>query len=389
MSFERLITRSEEHIADLSLLEPREERVSKPESAHENEARDLCQSGDYGRILETFSLPENEDRLREQTARLRHEYADRLRAASTHLEEHDWEMLTILELFDKETFEHCLRTYETAHHKIHSLGPVGEYLRKHIDTEGLSPWDIELACLLHDMGKIALVPKNLILNNLLADREWHALFESFCHGSLSPEEAGTKIRAYDERLATNPGLREKDITPLAVCLTEEERATLEAAGIDTDLPLGKLIEKHQDISVDIVERYYDKPELLGLIGNHHERPLATDERTPVSQSAVRLSSVIDALRIADIYDAYHSSRPYNPAGHPTLSTLAFLIDKAEDGFVDTELTRLWIQDDIRRFDAKAYLHQLKGHGNGLFAVETDAWHRIQSFLSPESLRQAA
>ncbi len=392
MLFERLTFRSKKEISPL--LPPdhvHPEALPEHENAKEQQARSLCQIGDYGEILERFGQPEHKNLLERQTVRLKLKYAERLKHASEHLQDHDWEMLTILELFDRATFEHCLRTYETAHQKIGSSGPVGAYLREHIAAEGLTPWDIELACLLHDMGKIILSPKDKLLNNTLKDAEWHKLFEHFCRNSFPQEIAEEKITLYNQDVDRAPDHREMKVTPLTVSLTPEERVELERHGIDTNLPLGTIIDKHQDISVEIVRRYYaDHPALLDLIGNHHERPLPTDEPVPVSQSTVRLSFIVDALRLSDLYDAMRSARPYKES-RPLLTTLAFLIGKAEEGFVDMELTRLWIEDELSRLDTAAYLHQL--HRNellGLETTETAAWQKIQSFLAlPEPLKQAA
>lgn len=348
----------------------------------EKKASDICQLGDYEKILATFALPENAGLLEEQIDLLRNNHgSNRLREASQHLEEHDWEMLTILELFDHTTFEHCLRTYETAHQKINSPEAVGAYLRASIEKEGFAPWDIELACLLHDMGKIALIPKDLILNNILENEEWRALFESFCKGSLEPEDAEAKISVYNDTLASHPELREKDITPLFVSLTSEERERLEASGIDTGLPLGKIIEKHQDISVAIAERYYPESAILELIGNHHERPLAPAETHPVSQSAVRVSFIINALRIADIFDAFRHSRPYKDE-KAFLTTLAFLTKKADEGFIDDKLTYLWIDEELKKFDVKAYLHGLqREHKLELAEHEAASYETVLDYLS--------
>lgn len=362
------------------------ERPETPESPERNEreknAAALCQLGDYEKILEAFALPENTGLLEEQIDLLRNRYASsRLGEASEHLQAHDWEMLAILRLFDHTTFEHCLRTYETAHQKINSPEAVGIYLRASIEKEGFTPWDIELACLLHDMGKIALIPKDLILNNILENDEWHALFESFCKGSLAPEDAKAKIAVYDDMLASHPKLREKDITPFFVSLKPAEWERLEAAGIDTGLPLGKIIERHQDISVDIAERYYSESAVLELIGNHHERPLASDEPHPVAQSAVRLSFIVNALRIADLFDAFRHSRPYKDEQTP-LATLAFLTKKADEGFIDDELTSLWIEEELKEFDVEAYLENLREeHKLKLAEHEIASYETVLDYLS--------
>lgn len=341
----------------------------------------ICQLGDYAKILETFSLPENKGLLEGQIDLLKDRYgSSRLKEASQHLREYDWEMLTILELFDHTTFEHCLRTYETTHRKINSPEAVGTYLRENIEKEGFAPWDIELACLLHDMGKIAMIPRDLILNNTLKNNEWRALFESFCKDNLEPADAESKISVYNDTLASHPKLREKDITPFFVSLKPKEREYFEAASIDTDLPLGKIIDQHQDISVDIAKRYYADSIILELVGNHHERPLESDEIRPVSQSAVRLSYIVNAVRIADLFDAFRYSRPYKDE-QALLTTFAFLIKKADEGFIDDTLTYLWIDEELKKIDVKAYLHSLQAEQKfELAELEVSSYETVLNYL---------
>lgn len=347
---------------------------TEPYSERKSQAELICQSGNYETILKQFALPENSGLLEGQIARVRAESRRyNLHTASDQLHEHDWEMLTILELFDHTTFEHCVRTYTIAKEKIESPGPVGIYLRQHIETEGLTPWDIEVACLLHDMGKITLTPKNILLNNPLSDAEWHGLFTQFCQNSFPPEKTEQEIQTYQRKLTENPLLREKDITPLTLGLTPEEKILLTTQGIDSTLPLGVIVAKHQDESATIARRYYpaDSP-IIDLINNHHERQLTETERTPLSKSVIRLSSLIATLRLADTYDAYRSVRSYKSTSSH-FSALAFLITQAEYGIVDRALTRLWIEDDLKKQPQDTTLPE-----NEKDAV---AYEKIRAFLT--------
>lgn len=362
----------------LSTIDTHQELPEPVFEERTEQARNICQSGDYATILATFSLPENHDLFKAEQARVKQESTrHHLREAEHALKEADWEMLTILELFDRATFDHCVRTYTIAKQKIESRGEVGTYLREKIAEEELTPWDIEHACLLHDMGKIALTPKDLILNNTLTDEEWHRLFADLCHGAEGGHEA---LTTYEKTLRTHPKLREKDLTPLEVALTEEQIALLQKNGIDTTLPLGSIIAKHQDISVDIVGRYYKNTALLELIGNHHEQPLSSHETRPVSQSAVRLATLVDTLRLADVFDALHSSRPYKK-GEGIFSTLALLSDRAQTGFVDEHLAFLWIKDELAHFDSHSYLHTLKARHSDSFENEQASQKKVTRFLA--------
>ncbi len=329
---------------------------------HEAVARDICQLGNYETILHTFSKKEHGGLLEEAMERTKKRSEAILGDNKKLLMSGDWEMLTILELFDHETFEHCLRTYQIAHQKIQSLGPVGEYLRQEIKKEGLVPWDIEHACLLHDMGKIILTPKPAILNNYLTDTHWRTFFEQFCHNSFSPEVAKKKIADYATTLASQPHLRPKDLTPLAVALSKEENTSLQRRGIDTNQSLGALIATHQDVSVEIATRYFPGSPILPLIGNHHEKAVGREETRPISKEVVQVSALLATLRLADVFDALRSDRPYKKA-FPIFRTLSILVEETNHGLMNHELAKLWINDELKDFDIDTYLKQVGSDEN--------------------------
>ena len=347
-------------------------------------AESICELGDYAQIIDTFSWPENKGLLPKQIVELKKKYGrTRLKEASLHLTQEDWEMLTVLELFDHDTFEHCLRTYEMAREKIHHPGTLGVSLRELISAEGMLPWDIELACLLHDMGKIVLIPKNLILNNRLGDEQWRTIFESFCQETVGKKKALDHIGHFNGFLEAHPEKRPVDITPLAMSLTPDENEYLKGFGIDTNLSLKKIIDKHQEISGNIVARYHPNHPMLDLIANHHETlPRSHDHEEQATRAPkVALGKVLSILRLADLYDAYHYRRAYR-CGHSVLSTLAFLIRESKRGFIDIELTRLWVENELEKFDAKAATQTLTALKAPLPSTEETAYQNIRHFLFP-------
>lgn len=369
MSYEQLthlkaVTRTAERLPPETHLPVPEIETAEKEKSAEHLAREICQCGDYRKMLDTFALPENAGLFEGQIRRMKEFYGNtRLHDAerSGLLQMGDWEMLTILELFDHSTFEHSLRMYEKVHQKLHSGNSVERYLSLNIAAEDLSPRDIELACLLHDIGKINLVPKDLLLNNTLSENEWHERFKGWCHENLDRERSATALAEYQDFFKMDPDARAVKITPLFVALTPKQDADLRARGIRTSWPLARIIEEHPDISADIVARYHPNNPIISLIRDHHERPLHKNDTRRVSESAVRISDVVvDTLRLADVFDAYHHSRPYKKEFF-LMDTFAYVILLAEHGFIDCELAAYWILDEQDHFDQERYIPNLKAH----------------------------
>lgn len=171
-------------------------------------------------------------------------------------------------------------------------------------------------------------------------------------------------------MTKNPILRPKDLTPIHLGISPEDRETLEAQGVDTNLSFGAVINRHQDVSVEIIERYPENAALLNLVGNHHEDPL---------KPTAGLSAVVDTLRLADVYDAYRSARPYKKE-EAVFSSLALLIKKAGWGVVDPTLTRLWVEDELSRINPKSYLNALKHHKSPRLEKEAESYEIIKAFL---------
>ena len=314
----------------------------------EQVARTLCQLGNYRVILETFAQSQYRALLDEQIARLRSDSViqQQLLDIKEHLTPAHWEMLTLLELFDSETFQHSIRTYQSINGKLKSTQPIGEYIHTEIDKEGVSRETLLIAALLHDIGKIGLPLKDIILNNTLTDQEWQIHYRLFlCQTKqCSPEEAMNQANE-DLALGATQNLRAKDMVPLSYCLTPEQCTALKQSHINPDHTLGQIINIHQDISGAIAEHYGQDTNFIALVANHHERVLSKEEPLPVSTSAIRIATII---HFADVLDAIHANRSYKK-GSPFLTTLSILIHQSHDGFIDPILTRLWITDDMQTF----------------------------------------
>ena len=316
----------------------------------ERRARTLCQSGNHQVILESFRTPENHTLLQEQVLRLQSDthIREKLSDILPALSPVHWDMLTLLELFDTETFHHCIRTYQIVERKLKSTHPVSDFLKSELERERIPETTLAIAALLHDVGKIGIPLKDLILNNPLTDYEWHQLcIKHFCSQDRCNAEQAEVVLTEKLTAGASHNLREKDLVPFSYCLTPEQRSLLSESGLNPDQTLGEIINTHQDFSGEIARAYGLDDTFVALVSNHHERPLDEEESYPVSQSALRIATI---LRFADVFDAIHSARTYKK-GNPFLTTIAILIRKSHDGFIDPRLARLWIDEDMQTFEA--------------------------------------
>ncbi len=314
----------------------------------EQRARMICQSGNHHAILESFRNPDNRNLLEEHTRALQSDQKlrEQLSNILTSLSPAHWEMLTLLHLFDTETFNHCVRTYQIVQRKLQSTHPVGDFLRAELSREGILPETLAISALLHDIGKIGIPLKDLILNNTLTDQEWyHLSIGHFCEQDGCDTEQAERVLATKLQAGAANNLRAKDLVPFSHCLTPEEQKLLIESGIDPHLTLGEIINRHQDFSGEIAKIYGLDEIFIALVSNHHERPLDTQDSLLVSQSALRIATI---LRFADVFDALHSARTYKK-GNPFLTTIAILIQQSHDGFISPELAHLWIDEDMQAF----------------------------------------
>lgn len=290
-------------------------------------ARRICRSGDYFTLLEQIRESclyegERERVHREHEARLRH---------ASFLSDKEWEMLTILELYDPLTFRHALRVFESIHDKVGSRRPIGIFLRDHLFREEVSKEDLYRAALLHDIGKVT-VPKE-ILHDVTTDDEWIMLAKAF----LQPKN----FESLSKALMESPHLRAKDLVPFSCTIPSDIAIELRKKGMDPDLPLGVLMGRHALLSGEILRAYGFRVS-AEIAESHHHRP-KTEGLSPVSRSSFRASWI---LRAADIFDAVKHPRSYKN-GTTLEKTLSVLEREAERGFIDHRLVALWVADELK------------------------------------------
>jgi len=314
-------------------------REEAPEEK-ECQARALCSCNDYHEILSELK---ERALLQSQENRLDRIYGKRLEKAE-FLTDADWEMLTILELYDPETFNHSLRVFETVYEKMQGNHPIGFFLRTHLAQEGISGKDLLRAALLHDIGKVT-IPKE-ILNDMTTDEEWMILAKISLHPKRYEEIA--------QQIAGNPHLA-KDYIPFSCVIPESLAESLRDRGIDPNQPLGVIIGKHPHDSGEIL-RSYGFTLSAEIAESHHNRPIGEEHR-PISISSLRAGWI---LRAADIFDAMRSPRAYKP-GASLQHAIDILREAADRGFIDRKVAELFIDHELENQRRPGYTDILAGY----------------------------
>ncbi|MDA0350660.1 MAG: HAMP domain-containing protein [Chloroflexi bacterium] len=93
----------------------------------------------------------------------------------------------------------------------------------------------------------------------------------------------------------------------------------------------RVIEEHPRVGLEILESVFLPPEVLAVVGQHHERLNGTGY--PFALSADELTVFPRIAAVADVYDALTTDRPYR-AGLSINAALKILFREAESGLLD-------------------------------------------------------
>jgi len=295
------------------------------------EALAICEKGDYPAIrkeLEDKGLFAAEvERVKAKclTADEKHNLKE-----AEFLTEKDWQILTVIELYDAVTFDHSLETYHIAKEKIEKELDNGVVISNLIKEEGVSLETFYRSCLMHDVGKIS-IPK-FILNN----------------------KADVEI-SHRSRL--------KDL------LTADQIAKLLEIDPAGKFSLEKTIAEAMQVHESESKRYlegegYNREAFLASTHHNYGRVRIEEMRFPVSHTTLHISDKISTLlRLADMESAMRQkARPYKD-DMGKVKTLYHLVEdlKADmdRGLIDPMVTELWISDEYKIRHSERVKH---GHG---------------------------
>jgi len=312
----------------------------------EYKSRKIARNGDYFAILEKL-----------EESGLFYEQIDRVQSLVDFdfFRESDWKMATILELFDQQTFEHSFKTYQIAREKVDKHLGDGVIIANIIKKEGISMKQFYRACMFHDIGKVE-VP-HFILNNRTTETEWtNRLFELVSEKDKKMISKLKNLGFSSDDLLTieslrnalrRKGIRPVKIVPVKEVLPEVEIKTLEQMGFSGDMALSDILQLHEEMSEEILQKSGMKKEGL-IAGSHHNyRGQAANSMVfPVSTTSLSISlNLSDVLHLADVQQALEQIRPYKP-GRPKLEVLRELSGLAKAGLIDEYITRLWVSDEM-------------------------------------------
>ncbi|MBT4277360.1 hypothetical protein HOD96_01265 [Candidatus Falkowbacteria bacterium] len=290
-----------------------------------------------------------------------------------------WELLTIEDLYDEETVQHCVETYKLAKEKIQKVLSGNVVLSLLIKSEGVEIERFYFACLTHDIGKVE-VP-GFIIRNKTTKKEWQEILEEIIDKKeFTPE----MLEVLDINKNTSPTKQEvlkkisekdlhaEELVPVGKALTDEEIGELENKWhIFSNQSLMSIINKHADISKIILEKK-GFPKAASIAAQHHHRK--DEDLYPVSVDSLQVSSdMADILHLADVEQALASSRSYKKQFTP-LEVVKILVDHASRDQIGKEVAYLWIKDEREKMEKRGDFKELDFKQSG-------SLEKIDNFIS--------
>lgn len=310
---------------------------------HFEKEKEIAGKGKYEDIVETLRKT---GAFSSCVDAVRKECGSRLSLDYFSMTDHDFEMLTVLFLYDHETALHSIRTFELAYDIITRRF---EYEDRTIVFEDLlSGSSVRTeqflrAALFHDIGKV-IIPRE-VLHNSLDDEE--VLLKMFPEDGLQ-EKSSEHKKALLQSLYKK-GIRPIDVVPLREIFSDENTEVLcdlEKRGFHNGATLKDVIRTHEPESERILS-------LLGyeieseIAGRHHN--YAKESHPHILRDSSHEIAVADILRLADVTDALQSARWYKKP-LSTIEILFVLANDADIGKIDSFLSTLWIR--VRYNDLK-------------------------------------
>lgn len=312
-----------------------------------NDAEAIAGEGKYEDIIEKLHVS---GVLSSCVENIRNKYTERLALDNFVMTEHDFEMLAVLGLYDVDTLEHSIRTFELAYRIISHpfVGPSGEsvILGSLLKNSDVSVQQFLRAALFHDIGKV-IIPRE-VLHNTLDDEE--VLVRMFPEENLEEKEEYAKKKILETLYAK--GIRPIDVVPLKEIFTGEKYSELlcdlEKRGFSETATLKDVIRMHEPEGRRILLSlgYSTEAELAGA---HHNYQKETHQH--IVDIFGTTCGVSDLIRLADVTDALRSARWYKkPLSE--IEVLFVLVKDVEVGKINKELAYLWVKDQYAAFQEK-------------------------------------
>lgn len=367
---------------------PKKTKVEQQENRQEKEnAKSIeiaKQTGDYGEILERLRRG---DLWETQLKQAHGKFDSQINAADFPTKESAvWEMLTVLNLYDQETAEHCIATYTLIKKRIEKVMTKNLVLAETLRDEDVEMEEFYFASLTHDIGKVCIPP--FVISNSLAQRNWNDLFLEMVRAGELKQETKRVLQIPDKTKLTDSellqklsenDLRSKDVVPIKKGLSDYELFCLEEQwGLSGEQSLMGVIDKHANFSEEILKS--QGFESTGeLVGAHHHK-----QNNEVDLSTFRVtrneSDLADILHLGDVEQALKSRRHYKNA-FSKLDTIMSLKEEIENSDVGRAIAYFWIKDKRDHFVEKNGIETLNEKDKQSLR-ELDTY--IASFESGES-----
>ena len=317
-------------------------------------AQKIAGNGDCGEILNELK---SADLLETYVATVKEKYLGIFNHADFVPSPEDWEMLTVLWLYDADIAEHSVRVFELAHELATHKFVVQEatvHLQKLIEKHHVTLDQFLRASLFHDSGKITL-PREAISNSL-NDHEMGELFIRMLEKGdrnailsalkINPSSVKTNEEALDRLYEM--GLRPKDAVPVREIFSGKDSAALEMikqSGFSPDETLGEILSRHEQAGGKL---FAHSDKIVAHIIEHHHPGVQLPGKK--KKDADHLRDLEFMLALVDEFDAFGHQRSYKKAMAP-LVVLFELAREAESGRLDRGLTYLWIANEYSHISA--------------------------------------
>lgn len=337
-------------------------RIAKAE-----ENKRLFKSGNIEKIIEFLQEDKIVDfEFAKEIEKTKTEYATEL-AGAQFLNQKHWKLLTGIRFFSKETFEHSIGTFLILKKAIKEMPEI----EKEIINEGVSIEQFLWSGLSHDCGKMAI--PSFILNSKTSDHEWAVGL-----AMLEDEEKNEIfIKIFDDKgfvildeakndptrlaeILEEKRIRAVEYVPIKTILNSDQLLEMSKLGIDSQLPLKKIMEIHEKKSEEILKSLGFVVEAM-LAGNHHNYNYLDKKlgEKPTSLSVLHIGIEISStiIHLADVQHAMSGDRSYHHK-QPKLRILAFLVDDAEKGKINPRITAIWLKNEISKM-SPGYLDEIR------------------------------
>jgi hypothetical protein len=332
-------------------------------------AEEIAGEGKYENIIKKLR---GSDVFSLYCEKIKNDYNNRLLSKGFLATDTDWEMLSVLGLYDQNTLEHSIRTFELAHEVI--TRPFSEpfcgtiVFQNLFQGSGVFLEQFLRAALFHDIGKI-IIPRD-ILRNTLDDEE--VLVKMFPDQNLEKNNHTTKaiLQTFSEK-----GIRPIDIVPVKEIFQKEKYTelfcSLKQHGFPETATLKDIIRLHEPESKRILESLGCQVE-AELAGYHHN--YKNEKHTYILRVLGMSFGLADLIRIADVTDALRSVRWYKKP-LSDIDVLFFLAKDAEAGKINSHVAYLWIKDQYEKL-------RVGGHKEDpVLWSEKEEIQGVESFLS--------